>query len=71
MKTKYIKYLIIFLTIFIFGTAIAQAPPPNDHGSTGDEGPGGSAPVGEGLIFLLTLGAAYGTSKKIKVYSDE
>jgi hypothetical protein len=43
----------------------AAPPPPQTHG-VGGEIPGGGAPVGEGLIFLLAMGAAYGTKKLYK-----
>jgi len=38
-------------------------PPPGDHGSSGNNAPGGNAPIGGGLFILLGLGAAYGTKK--------
>jgi len=62
------KIKIIFTGIFfiIFSTGIvAQGPPPppGEHGTDTDKGPGGSAPISTGLIILLSLGAAYGGRK--------
>ena len=38
-------------------------PPPSGHGESGDQLPGGGAPIGSGLFILLGLGAAYGGKK--------
>ena len=38
-------------------------PPPPGHGSTGNQTPGGGAPIGSGLVILLSLGAGYGAKK--------
>jgi len=57
--------LMFSLLICLSGGLFAQTtapPPPQTHG-VGGEIPGGGAPVGEGLIFLLAMGAAYGTKK--------
>jgi len=42
--------------------ADAPPPPPPDHGETGNV-PGGGAPIGSGLVILLSLGAGYGAKK--------
>lgn len=34
-------------------------PPPGNHGSTGNQMPGGSAPLGEGVALLSLLAAGY------------
>ena len=52
----------------IFGLSsigYAQPPdPPSGHGYGGDSAPGGgAAPVGSGIVMLLTMGAAYGSRK--------
>jgi hypothetical protein len=63
------KTAVIGLTFgLIFGFSIvgyAQPPdPPSGHGYGGDSPPGGgAAPVGSGIVMLLTLGAAYGSRK--------
>jgi hypothetical protein len=55
--------LLVFLLNFVM-PAMAQypPPPPPGHGEGGNV-PGGGAPVGEGLIILVALGAAYGYKK--------
>jgi hypothetical protein len=55
--------LLVFLLNFAM-PAMAQdpPPPPPGHGECGNV-PGGGAPVGEGLIILVALGAAYGYKK--------
>jgi len=66
MKNKF-KILAISLTfgilIGISAISIAQPPPPGPatgHGQNGDQEPaGGMAPVGGGLIMLLSMGATY------------
>jgi hypothetical protein len=60
--------LILSFGILFTNNILAQTqapPPPQTHG-VGGTIPGGGAPVGEGLIFLLALGASYGAKK---VYS--
>jgi hypothetical protein len=66
MKNK-IRILAISLTIGLFiglnTNSIAQPPPPVNHGSGGNQGAGGAAPIGSGLLVLLGMGAAYGAKK--------
>jgi hypothetical protein len=48
----------------IFLSAQPQPSDPNFGGGTTGGGPiGGAAPIGGGLIIMLTLGAAYGAKK--------
>jgi len=54
-----------FFTVLFFALAViafgqGAPPPPDTHGSNVDEGAGGGAPIGSGLVVLLSLGAAYG-----------
>ena len=62
METIIKKILLATLpALFFANAAIAQPPPPPDeHGGDGDIAP---APIGSGLVILLTLGAAYGARK--------
>ena len=46
-----------------YGQGQSVPPPPTDHGVTGDQVAGGSAPIGGGLFILLGLGAAYAGKK--------
>jgi len=47
--------------------ASASAPPPPPPGGPGGSGAqpigGGGAPIGSGLVLLISMGAAYGTKK--------
>jgi hypothetical protein len=44
--------------------ATASAPPPPPPGPGGADTPiGGAAPVGSGIVILLSMGAAYGARK--------
>jgi len=59
---KKIRILLIFLVFTVVNCSLltAQDPPPppeGGHGQTGNSPPGGGAPVGEGLVFLLALAA--------------
>jgi hypothetical protein len=38
-------------------------PPPGEHGQTGNQPPGGGAPIGSGLLVLAMMGAGYGAVK--------
>ena len=65
---KVIVNLIIFLALIIVPVitvnASAPPPPPPPGGPGGNDIPiGGSAPVGSGLVLLLSMGAAYGAKK--------
>lgn len=55
---------LLFFTPFLTPTAQADgpAPPPPDHGATGNQ-EGGGAPIGGGLFILMGLGAGYGVKK--------
>jgi hypothetical protein len=70
MKNRF-KILALVLTLgLIFGLStisIPQPPPPSDHGDPGDV-PGGTAPVGSGLVLLIGMGAAYGSGKLYKAW---
>jgi len=45
----------------VFGD-VPPPPPPPENGNGGNV-PGGGAPIGEGLLILTALGAAYGSKK--------
>lgn len=65
---KLVRIALLF-TLLIAGTILLHAqqgapPPPPPNPAGGGNGPvGGSAPVGEGLILLLLMGATYGGKK--------
>ncbi len=75
---KKIKTILAILTISFFAgisTVNAQATSPSDPPSggpqAGDQPIGGSAPVGSGLVILLSLGAGYGAKKVYNYYKTE
>ncbi len=59
--SKFLTTIALMLTLSI--GAIAQPPPPAEHGGSEDLGPQQEGPIGAGLLILLTLGAAYGAKK--------
>lgn len=58
-----VAILISILPVISFGQSTVPAPP--GHGESGDQtdGNGGGAPIGGGVVMLLTMGAAYGGKK--------
>jgi hypothetical protein len=76
MKTNYImrKSIIsliitglLILVPVIYSNASAPPPPPPPGPGTGDVPIGGTAPIGSGLIILISMGAAYGAKKVYNV----
>ncbi len=60
MNSIFKKILLATLPALFFATAaIAQPPPPSDHGSDENQ----PAPIGSGIAILMALGAAYGAKK--------
>ncbi len=61
MKPKISKILTtLALALTLSLGAIAQPPPPDNHGEDTNQP---AAPIGSGLLILLALGAAYGAKK--------
>ena len=60
--------ILIYLTVDIFSPLKASCPPdpPGGHGLNGNQGSGGMAPIGGGLIIMLAAGAVYGLGKCVK-----
>ena len=75
-EMKNIKAIIAFIIISLFigmqGLFAQATTPGNPPGSpqAGDQPIGGGAPVGSGLVILLSLGAGYG-AKKIYNYNKK
>jgi hypothetical protein len=66
-KLLSIVVLIIALTCITELTIASEPPPPpGGTGLNGNQGPGGTAPLGSGLVILLSLGAGYGARKLIE-----
>lgn len=82
-KSKTMRSTKRVLVTFVLGLALtittsettAQgpgAPPPPDHGTSGNQSQGGrGAPIGGGLFVLLGLGGAYGGFKGYKWYQEK
>jgi hypothetical protein len=64
-KNNIAGILLVVALFFVSAVTFAQtqAPPPPGHGTSGETDPGGGAPVGEGIIMLIAMGAAYGAKK--------
>ncbi len=64
---KVFKVLVVSAFLLAGPIFLSAQPQPNDPGAGGGtvgSGPiGGAAPIGGGLIIMLTLGAAYGARK--------
>ncbi len=73
-KTGVLKK-VIFTVLLVFSLTLGfntfgqdvPPPPPNEHGSTGNEDPTDS-PIGGGLFILLGLGLSYGGLKAYTFY---
>ena len=60
------KILMLSIVLMISGISLlAQAPPPPPENAGGSGGPvgGGGAPIGSGIVLLITLAAGYGGKK--------
>ncbi len=54
----------MMLNVVFISTSFADSPPPPPgHGQTGNQVPGGGAPIGSGVIILALLGAGYSATK--------
>lgn len=64
MKKSILKISMI-AAFSLFSIGVFADPPgmPGDHGQTGDQVPGGGAPLGAGIGMLIALGSAYGVFK--------
>jgi len=68
MKKVFINLIItgLFLVVpVIIASASAPPPPPDPPGGSGGSTPigGGAAPIGSGIVLLISMGAAYGAKK--------
>jgi len=74
---KYIKKgLVLVVTILSLSFPLslfsqAPPPPPADHGTSGNQAPGGGAPIGGGVLILMGLGAVYGARKYYQSSKEE
>jgi hypothetical protein len=62
-----ITILTIILALASDGLIMGQPPaPPGENGLNGNQGQGGNAPLGGGIIFMLLGGVVYGAVKWIR-----
>ena len=65
-KNIFLPGILTIVLAFSVSTIMAIDNPPNPPGGghgTGGDLPGGGAPIGSGLVILMSLGAAYGGKK--------
>jgi hypothetical protein len=66
MKKAIVNLILVGLLIIvpvIIVSASAPPPPPPGPGGTDDPIGGGAAPIGSGIVMLISMGAAYGAKK--------
>lgn len=71
MKKIFLKFLFVSSLLLVIEHVQAQQGPPDPPGNPaggGNEVVGGTAPVGNGISFLLALGLIYGTRKFYKTF---
>ena len=64
MKKLLVKTVLVF-SFSLISLGLFADPPgmPGGHGASGDQPPGGGAPIGAGIGLLVALGSAYGAFK--------
>ena len=68
------KILMLSIVLTISGLSLlAQAPPPPPGDAGGSGGPvgGGGAPIGSGIVLLITLAAGYGGKRAFDAGKQE
>ena len=66
MKKAILNLIItgLFLTLPVIIASASAPPPPPPPGPGGTDNPiGGPAPIGSGIVMLISMGAAYGAKK--------
>lgn len=66
MKKHIFRFLFTGMFIMASAAVFSQEPPPppgGGHGQSGNQTPGGSAPIGSGVALLVALAAGYGAKK--------
>ena len=61
-----IKAFSLMILLFFAPAISAQEPPPppaGGHGQQGNQLPGGGAPIGSGIVLLISLAAGFGCKK--------
>lgn len=55
--------LFVALPVIIASASAPPPPPPPGGPGGGDQPIGGAAPIGSGIVMLISMGAAYGAKK--------
>ncbi len=67
MKKAILNLIItgLFIALPVIIASASAPPPPPPPGGPGSDAPigGGMAPIGSGLVMLISMGAAYGAKK--------
>lgn len=63
MKACKILIAGLFFLFLSLGIVAQPPPPPDGHGQTGDQGPGGGASSGSGIVLFVLFTAAYAAKK--------
>jgi hypothetical protein len=62
-KQMFALILLGFMALSQISQAQAPPPPPGTKGGDTNGVPGGGAPIGSGMVLLITLAAGYGGKK--------
>lgn len=66
MKKRIFRFLLTGMFVMATAVVFSQDPPPppgGGHGQSGNQTPGGSAPLGSGIALMLAMATAYGAKK--------
>lgn len=66
MKKRIFRLMLTGMFVMATAGVFSQDPPPppgGGHGQSGNQTPGGSAPIGGGVTLLVALAAGYGAKK--------
>ena len=70
MKKIHNLLFVVLLVLTIPFASVAQDPPPPDGTPSGGS-TGSNAPIGSGLVVLLSLGAVYGGKKVYQLMKED
>ncbi len=70
-KLAVISFILALTGLMPLGVNADPPGMPGSHGENGDAPPGGSSPIGGGLILFIGLSAAYGSKKFFQLKETE
>lgn len=73
MKKIVIKIALISFLVIASQNIFSQPPDPpgNGHGQNGDQPAGGNAPIGSGMVILMSMAVAYGSKKYYNMHHQK